>query len=57
MALIITKASEACTALKIIRSGGIEAVERLDGIEVADSDAQEASAWLADELIVHLIDY
>jgi hypothetical protein len=57
MALIITKSSAAQTALKLITDSGIDATERLDGIEVADSDSGEASDLLRDEYIVHVIEY
>jgi hypothetical protein len=57
MALIITKSSEAQNALKLITDAGIDATERLDGIEVADSDSGEVSVLLRDEYIVHVIEY
>jgi hypothetical protein len=57
MALIITKSSEAQNALKLITDAGIDATERLDGIEVADNDADEAAEVLRDEYIVHVIEY
>lgn len=57
MALIITKSSEAQAALKLITSAGLEVTERLDGIEVADSDADMVSDWLKDKFIIHVIEY
>jgi hypothetical protein len=57
MALIITKSSEAQNALKLITDAGIDAIERLDGIEVADSDSGEVSVLLRDEYIVYVVEY
>lgn len=57
MALIITKSSEAQSALILIGSEGIEAIERLDGIEVADADAEMVSILLDKEFIIHVIEY
>lgn len=57
MALIKTKSSDTPQALRHITAEGIEAVEKIDGIEVADADADQASSVLAENYIVHLIDY
>ena len=56
MALIITKSSEAQRALNIIQSI-TDATERLDGIEVADSDVEEVQQALKDEYIVYVVEY
>ena len=56
MALIITKSSQAQRALNIIQSI-TDATERLDGIEVADADVEQAQMALWKELIVHIVEY